>query len=137
MSPRERVTVVGLAKKFEISRGSVWRAFLHGSDELRWREVRVHRNVMDYSCGTSKHHAMGRNQEIDMRPRKSCVWVSGFAKSAVVKSAEIVLPKNTLGFVEEPAKLFHKPFWCRSAIVRVVTLKPSYRAQGNTPTIGI
>lgn len=92
---------------------------------------------MDYSCRTSEHHTLGGNQQIDIRPGQACVWMSRFAKGAVVKSAKFVLLKNTFSFVEERAKLFHKTYWYRSAIKRVATLKPSYRAQGNTPTIGI
>jgi hypothetical protein len=49
----------------------------------------------------------------------------------------MVLLKNALGIVDERANLLNKIYWCRSAIIRVATLKPPYRTQWNMPTIGI
>jgi hypothetical protein len=77
---RNRESIVGLAKRFDIWRRSIWRAFLHGIDELRRRQVRVDHNVMDYSCGTSEHHTLGGNQQIDIRPRQAASGCPGLQR---------------------------------------------------------
>jgi len=118
--------VICVAKRLEISRRSILRAFKDGVHELGGRYVRVNCKVVDYRGGASKHRTLGGYQQIDMRPREACVR-SRTAKGAVVKSPEMILPKNALSSVDESTKLLDETYWCRSIIVCVATLKPPYR----------
>jgi hypothetical protein len=83
--------------------------------------------VVDYPRGASEDRAFPRNQQIDMRPRQACTRVTGLAKGAIVKSAEMVLLENALSVVNVRAKQLNKACWCCSGVVRVATLKPTNR----------
>src|SRR6267142_2587237 len=92
----------------------------------RWRTQPPFSSATNSSRRGSKHRTLGGYQQIDMRPREACVR-SRTAKGAVVKSPEMILPKNALSSVDESTKLLDETYWCRSIIVCVATLKPPYR----------